>query len=675
MVQIDYSQVLDSSPNGITIQDRGFNIIYQNRAMQQWFGCHMGAKCYEIYERRDEVCKKCGVEEAFRTGQPNTAIRIAFDTEGKPSYFENVCFPIRNPEGAIVAGVELCRNVSDRVTLEAEIRERTNDLAEINEALRTEMLERRRAEAAAHAANQAKSEFLANMSHEIRTPMNGIIGMTDLALDTELSREQREYLGMVKTSADSLMQVLNDILDFSKIEAGKLDIESVPYQLGRSLDNTIRILSARAEQKGLELIWQMAPDVPDTLIGDPGRLRQVLANLIGNAIKFTERGEIVVRVQKEEEDESTVVLHFSVADTGIGIPEEKHQAIFESFTQADGSTTRQYGGTGLGLTICSSLVGLMGGRIWLESAVGEGSTFHFTVKMGTQVEPLGSGPAASVAAIEGLPVLIVDDNATNRRVLLELLKAWRMKPFSVDSAERALDALQDSARGGTPYALAMIDAQMPGTDGFMLVGQIKQNPRISNTPMIMLTSAGVRGDGARCRELGIGAYLTKPINQADLLSSILVIVGTLSKTEAQPLVTRHHLRENWKALKILLAEDNVVNQRLAKRLLEKDGHSVVVVANGRAALSALEQASFDVILMDVQMPGLNGYEATERIRAKEETTGSHIPIIALTAHAMAGDHEKCLEAGMDAYVAKPIRVEALYAAIEAAVPWARHNRL
>jgi two-component system, sensor histidine kinase and response regulator len=499
--------------------------------------------------------------------------------------------------------------------------------------------------------------------------------MTGLALDTELSSEQREYLGMVKDSSDSLLNVLNDILDFSKIEAGKFDIEAIPCNLLVSLDGAVKAMALRAEEKGIELVWHVMPDVPAMLIGDPGRLRQVLTNLIGNAIKFTDQGEIVVRVEKEWLSASEVGLHFSVSDTGIGIPENKLRTIFEAFAQADGSTTRHYGGTGLGLTISSRLAGLMGGELRVESTVGKGSTFHFTTRLGLSRTDVPIVSPVPVARLRNLTVLVVDDNGTNRRILAELLTAWHMNPTTVDGAKQAIASLEDADRDGRPYSLVLLDSQMPETDGFTLAGQIKQNPRFMNIPMIMLTSSGRRGDGARCRQLGIGGYLSKPINQGDLLNSILLILGTSSPdTGPAPLVTRHHMSENRSSLRVLLAEDNVVNQRLVERLLQKLGHRVVVAGNGRDAVNALEHETFDLMLMDVQMPVLDGFQATAVIREKEKVSGLHIHIIAVTAHAMKGDGERCLAAGMDGYISKPIQAEALTKALEALVPVSSVNR-
>jgi signal transduction histidine kinase/DNA-binding response OmpR family regulator len=544
-----------------------------------------------------------------------------------------------------------------RERLNLELRALTEDL---DRKVRERTAELATATHVAEEANQAKSEFLANMSHEIRTPLNGIIGMTELALDTSLTMQQREYLGMAKSSADSLLSILNDILDFSKIEMRKLELESIPFSVRDHLAELLKPLALRAEQKGLEVVCHVLPDVPSVMVGDPGRLRQVIVNLVGNAIKFTERGQVLVQVELDSTGRDANVLHYFVSDSGIGISKEKQRAVFEPFKQADGSTTRRFGGTGLGLAISSTLVELMEGRIWLESSPLEGSTFHFTARLGLT----DARPEPAALDLTDLRVLVVDDNAVNRRVMHDLLVRWRMRPTVADSGASALRALLDASALGRPFALVLLDANMPEMDGFEVARQIRDQAPIAGATIMMLSSSGQYGETGRCRDVGITHHLTKPVDQRDLLNAIghalARDVGQRTALPASMLPTELPERR----LRLLLAEDNLVNQRLAATLLERRGHHVSIAANGREALAALARHRFDAVLMDVQMPEMGGFEATAAIRGAEQATGAHVPIIAMTAHAMKGDRERCLAAGMDEYLTKPLDSRRLCTLVE-----------
>jgi PAS domain S-box-containing protein len=604
-----------------------------NRSIDEWRS-HIHA------EDRNRVLQ--AYETSCQTGKPFAEEYRIARRDGSYLYWSDRGRPVYDLKGRVTKFIGACTNITER-------REKEHEL--------------RRAKEDAETANRAKSQFLANMSHEIRTPMNGIIGMSELALQTSLSAEQRGLLTTVKESADTLLALINEILDFSKIEAGKLMLEPSEFGLRQLLEDTLLTLALRAHQKGIELALRLPQDFPDALVGDSARLRQVIVNLIGNAVKFTESGEVVLDARVESRIDTEVVFHFSVTDTGIGIPREMQGLIFEAFTQADGTTTRTYGGTGLGLAICRELVVLMGGDITVKSEPGRGSRFAFTARFGLQanVQP----KTEFDIHLRDLPVLVVDDNATSRSILSDYLTRWGLKPTLAENSAAAVRELWNACALARPFSLLLVDANMPEPDGFALVRQIKSHAELSGTVVLLISTAHQIDDAARCRSLGVSTYLTKPIRQSDLLDAIMTALGNRpTQPEAVARAPHDTVFHPARPLHLLLAEDNPVNQRLAVRILEKWGHSVVVANNGRNALEAWESGRFDLILMDVQMPEMSGFEVVGVIREREKVSGQRVPIVAMTAHALASDREKCLASGMDNYVSKPIDQRRLFEALE-----------
>ncbi len=645
-----FEALVHNSPVAIVVLDRQSNILACNPAFEQLYG-------YEEREIR---------------GQNLDALITDERTRGEASTYSRQVL-----EGGTVHGVGQ-RVRRDGSLVEVEIfgvpimvdDEMVGALGMYHDI--TDLVAARRA---AESADRAKSEFLANMSHEIRTPMNGVIGMIELALGTELTPEQREYLHTARESAEALLSLLNDILDFSKIEAGRLDLEVIDFDLRTTVEGVAQTLARKAEDKGLEMACLVYHNVPAAVRGDPGRLRQVLVNLVGNAVKFTEKGEVVIRVAVVEETASDVLVRFTVSDTGIGIPPERQRAIFDRFVQADGSTTRRYGGTGLGLAISRQLVEMMGGEMGVESEVGRGSTFWFTARF--EKQPLPDAPPMVVPVnLQGVHILAVDDNATNRTILTKMLYGFGCRPHVVSGGGEALNALRQAHENADPFELVLLDMQMPGMDGVRTLREIKRDPQVGDVPVVILTSMGQRGDAARLKELGAAGYLLKPVRQQQLFDALMAVIGARrAHPAAAPretpsgLVTRHTISERKRrATRVLLAEDNAVNQKLALILLTRAGYPVDAVNTGREAVEAVRQGRYNLILMDVQMPEMDGFEATRQIRALEGAE-RHTPIIAMTAHAMKGDRERCLAAGMDDYVSKPLDAEEFFEKLERWAQW------
>jgi PAS domain S-box-containing protein len=623
-----------------------------------WTEHELLTKPYMDFVHPDDVAPT--IEAASRLGRGSAIVQFEnryFHKDGTTRWLLWTSAPF--PEHQVVYAV--AHDITDRKVTERMLEDQAVRLTQLVHELE---IARRRAEE----ATETKSAFLANMSHEIRTPLNAILGMASLALNTRLSPRQRDYLETVKASGEALLLVVNDVLDFSKIDARRLELERTAFDVRDVVGDAARLLCLRAAEKRIELACDINARTPTVLLGDPGRFRQVLLNILGNAVKFTDKGEVVVRVRPDEgaSDDERAVLVVSVSDTGIGIPAEKRDHVFQAFTQADSSTTRRFGGTGLGLAISQRLVELMGGRIWVESNVGVGSTFHFTAVF-DRPSAEASVPVArerEPKALVGLRVLVVDDNATNLRILREMLESWQMQPVVAADAAAGLRELEDATAAGRPYDVVVTDAQMPDMDGFMFARRIKQDRRLHGIPVVMLTSMGRPDDSGKSRAAGVHTYLTKPVKHSDLLDAFTAIFGGLARQSPAPPAAVEETPGPRKPLRVLIAEDNAVNRKLVTTLLRKRRHLVKAVENGRAALDAVSTGGWDVVLMDLQMPEMGGLEATRSIRAAERTTGRHVPIVALTAHAMPGDRDRCLDAGMDDYLAKPIDVPLLIAVVE-----------
>ena len=643
-----YASLVDNLPVQVSRKDLDGRITFANKAFCRLLGkpieFFLGKTDYDLFP--PELADKYRRDDSrvIHTGEFFEDVE-QFDRNGEPRFMHVMKSVVHDAAGK-TAGLQL-------IFWDVTARKWAEDhMAQAKEA--------------AEAASHAKSNFLANMSHEIRTPMNAIIGMTELVLETHLTSEQRAYLTVVQESGDVLMALINDILDFSKIEAGKMELDMAPFDLPECLGDTMKSLAMRAHRKGLELVCNVRPGVPEVVAGDSTRLRQVVINLVGNAVKFTEHGEVVLTVECQSYSEEEIVLHLAITDTGIGIPDDKRELIFDAFEQVDNSSRRRFGGTGLGLAICARLVELMGGRIWVESALGRGSTFHVTVRMRPVPDAVGKG-AGSPAGLRNARILVVDDNATNRLLLDQMLRNWQMEPVLAATASEAMALIGQASQTQRPFRLLVVDSLMPEMDGFTLSQKLSSELRRQTAIVMMLTSGDRPGDISRCENLGINSYVLKPIKQSELFDAIAIALGIASPEDVAAELLEAKRPTVARRLRILLAEDSLVNQKLVLALLGRAGHILKVANNGKDALNLFQAERFDLILMDVQMPEMDGLEATEAIRAREKITGTHIPIIAMTAHALKGDRERCLAAGMDEYVSKPIRAKHLFETIDAMV--------